>query len=664
MESNDADQYARLAMDCHQRGELDQAIGYYQKLLAIKPGFAQAHYNLGIAFSALGRLDESVTSYRQAISCKPDYAAAYNNLGVALKAQGQLEAAGTHYARAIKLQPDSPDAYSNLGNVLYALEFPDAAEKNCRAAIALQPDHVEAHNNLANALRELKKTAEAEQHYLKALALKSDYPEALANLGHLKQDLGQLPQAVDCYRQALALQPDYPEARGLLFYLQRQQCDWRGYALHMEKIVEDIAAGKSGYGPFAFLSVTDSAKAQLQCAQSHARQNRLTTQTPLWTGQRYGQEKIRVAYVSADFREHAVAYLTAGLFERHDKNRFVTIGVSLAADDNSTTGLRLRRAFCHYHDASRMSAREIAQLLRDLEIDIAVDLMGYTKHAKPGIFAYRPAPVQINYLGFPATMGAACMDYVIADQYLIPEAYQDYYAEKPVYMPDCFQANDAGRYLPKNLPPRTECGLPESAFVFCSFNNSYKITPEFFTVWMRLLAKVPGSVLWLVASNPAVPDNLRREARQRGIDPERLIFAPKLPYAEHLTRLQAADLFLDTLPFNAGTTASDALWAGVPVLTCSGAAFAARMAGSLLHAVGLPELITDTLEDYENLAFKLAATPSLLTGIRRKLAENRSTSPLFDTRRFCRHLEAAYLAMHDRAVRGKSPAGINVSSSD
>jgi len=664
MDSNDADQYARLAMACHQRGELDQAIGYYQKLLAIKPGFAQVHYNLGIAFSALGRLDEAVASYRQAIACKPDYAAAYNNLGVALKAQGQPEVAAAHYAQAIELQPDFADAYSNLGNVLYALGFPDAAEKNCRAAIALQPDHVEAHNNLANALRELKKTAEAEQHYLKALSLKSDYPEALANLGHLKQYLGQLPQAVDCYRQALALQPDYPEARGLLFYLLRQLCDWRDYALHTEKIIQDVAAGKSDYGPFAFLSVTDSAPAQLQCAQSHARLNRLAARTPLWTGQRYGHEKIRVAYVSADFREHAVAYLTAGLFERHDKNRFVIVGVSLAADDNSETGLRLRRAFCRYHDASRMSARETAQLLRDLEIDIAVDLMGYTKHAKPSIFAYRPAPVQINYLGFPATMGTACMDYIIADRHLIPEAYRAHYTEKPAYLPDCFQVNDADRFLPKTLPSHAECGLPESAFVFCSFNNSYKITPEFFTVWMRLLAKVPGSVLWLVASNPAVQENLRREALQQGIDPERLIFAPNLPYAEHLTRLQAADLFLDTLPFNAGTTASDALWVGVPVITCSGESFAARMAGSLLYAIGLPELITDTLEDYENLAFKLASTAELLTGIRRKLAENRRASPLFDTGHFCRNLEAAYLSMHDRAARGKSPACINVSSSD
>jgi len=661
MDSNDADHYARLAMDCHQRGELAQAVGYYQKLLAIKPGFAQVHYNLGIAFSALGRLDEAIASYRQAIACKPDYPAAFNNLGVALKTKSQPEAAIQHYAQAIKLQPNFADAHSNLGNALSALGLHDAAARHCQTAVALQANHAEAHNNLANALRELKQTAEAERHYLKALSLKSGYPEAHANLGHLKQDWGQLPQAVDCYRQALALRPDYPEAHGNMFYLLRQQCDWRDYALHTGTIVEDVAAGKSGHGPFAFLSVTDSAPAQLQCAESHAKQQRLSGLTPLWNGQHYRHEKIRVAYVSADFREHAAAYLTAGLFERHDKNRFTVVGVALAAADNSATGLRLRRAFCHYHDASQMSAQAIARLLHTLEIDIAVDLMGYTQHAKPAIFAYRPVPVQVNYLGFPATMGAACMDYLIADSYLIPEAYRDYYAEKPVYMPDCFQVNDADRFLPKTLPPRAECGLPESALVFCSFNNSYKITPEFFAVWMRLLAKRPDSVLWLVASNPAVPENLRREAAQHGIKPERLVFAPKLPYAEHLTRLQAADLFLDTLPFNAGTTASDALWAGVPVITCSGEAFAARMAGSLLHAVGLPELITHKLEDYENLALKLATTPELLADIRRKLAENRRTRPLFDTGRFCRHLEAAYFAMHQRAMQGKPPADINLS---
>lgn len=663
MHSNDADKYARLAMNFHVQGELDQAIDNYQKLLAIKPGYAQVHYNLGIAFYAQGRLVEAVGCYRQAILLKPDYAAAYNNLGIALKAQGQLEAAVAHYEQAIKLRGHLADAdvYSNLGNALYALGMLDGAVENCRMAVALQPSHAEAHNNLANALRELQKSTEAEQHYRKALALKPDFPEVYANLGHLWQDQGQLPRAIECYRQALALQPDYPEARGNLFYLLRQQCDWRDYRCHTETIVKAVTDGRAGYGPLAFLAVSGSVQVQQQCAVSHAMHSHLTAKTPLWTGQRYAHEKIRVAYVSADFREHAVAYLTAGLFEQHDKNRFVTVAISLAADDNSEIGKRLRQAFCHYYDVSLWSALEIAQLLRDLEIDIAVDLMGYTKNCKPGIFAYRPVPVQINYLGFPATMGATCMDYIIADKYLIPEAYQAYYTEKPVYLPDCFQVNDANRFLPQTKPSRAECGLPESVFVFCTFNNSYKITPEFFSIWMRLLDKVPESVLWLVASNPAVQANLRREAVQHKINPERLIFATTLPYAEHLTRLQSADLFLDTLPFNAGTTASDALWAGVPVVTCSGEAFAARMAGSLLHVVGLPELITSTLEDYENLAFKLAVTPELLARIRNRLVENRHIHPLFDTGRFCRYLEAAYVALCGRAAQGLPPDSISLS---
>ena len=381
----------------------------------------------------------------------------------------------------------------------------------------------------------------------------------------------------------------------------------------------------------------------------------------IWRGEVYAHDRIRVAYLSGDFREHPVGYLTAGLFEHHDKARFETTAISFGADRDSPMRDRIKGAFENFIDVGRQSDHDIADLVRRLEIDIAVDLMGFTIHNRLGVLARRPAPIQVNYLGYSGTMGADCFDYILADATVIPEEQRAFYSEQVVWLPDCYLVNDDRRAIAERTPTRRECGLPEEGFVFCCFNNSYKLGPTTFAVWMWLLAAMPASVLWLSEANVTAQANLRRAAEQRGVAAERLIFAPRLPdVAEHLARQRQADLFLDTLPYNAHTTASDALWAGVPVLTCPGATFAGRVAASLVKAVGLDELIAPSLADYEARALALARDPARLAALRQKLARNRITAPLFDTERSTRNIEAAYATMVDIWRRGESPRSFSV----
>jgi predicted O-linked N-acetylglucosamine transferase (SPINDLY family) len=380
----------------------------------------------------------------------------------------------------------------------------------------------------------------------------------------------------------------------------------------------------------------------------------------VWCGERYSHDRIRLAYLSADFRVHPSSYLLAGMFEHHDRSRFETIALSFGDDDQSEIQNRLKGAFEHFIDVRNRSDLEVARLVRELEVDIAVDLMGHTRNQRTGILALRPAPVQVNFF-CPGTSGADYLDYIVCDRVVIPEDHHAYYSEKVVYLPDTFQANDSKRRIAERTPSCAEVGLPDDGFVFCSFNNTYKFTPPMFDVWMRLLGHVKGSALWLQEINATATRNLRREAVARGIDANRLVFAPKVPRLEdHLARYRLADLFLDTLPYNAQTTASDALWVGLPVLTCLGTTFVGRVAASLLNAIGLPELITRSLPEYEALALQLATHPVLLADIRAKLARNRATFPLFDTDRFRRHIESAYVTMWERAQRGVGPASFEV----
>jgi predicted O-linked N-acetylglucosamine transferase (SPINDLY family) len=432
-------------------------------------------------------------------------------------------------------------------------------------------------------------------------------------------------------------------------------CDWSNFDTECDHLIASVKDGKSSAPPFTFLATSSSPEDQLQCAKLWVAEKCPPSRKPAFRGERYTHDRIRIAYVSADFREHPVSHLTAGMFECHDKSRFDVTAISLGPNDNSEMLQRLKASFEHFIDANTYSDDQLADLVTSSEVDILVDLMGFTLGSRTGVFARRVAPIQLNYLGYLGTMGAGYMDYIIADRVVIPETQYDFYAEKIVYLPNSFQPTDRQRPISDKKFTRAEVGLPQDGFVFCCFNTNYKITPDVYDIWMRILKQVPGSVLWLVAEGPTVERNLRNEAAARGVSGERLIFAQRMPLAEHQARLQLAGLFLDTLPYNAGATATDMLWSGLPVLTRIGDTFVGRMAASLLNAIHVPELIATTPEAYEQMAIDLATHPEKLAAIKNKLAENRLTTPLFDTELFTKHIEAAYSAMHERYQAELSP---------
>ena len=470
-------------------------------------------------------------------------------------------------------------------------------------------------------------------------------------------------EAIGAYDKALTLEPDHEYAETSRLHAKMHLCNWQNFDAECAHLILSVKKEILSQ-PFALLAISASAEVQLKSATALSKAKYPASKDPMCLGRRFDHDRIRLAYLSADFGEHAVSALLAGVFERHDRKRFETTAISFEAHGPSEMLARVKSAFDRFVDVGSQSDRDVARLIRDFEIDIAVDLMGYTRKARPSIFAFRPSPIQVNYLGYPGSMGASFIDYIIADRFVVPDTQRDFYSEKIIYLPETFQANDLKRDVPQNVPSRAEVGLPENAFVFCSFNNSYKITPACFDIWMRLLNQVEGSVIWLLGGDSDLERNLRAEAENRGVNSARLIFCSRTTYANYLARYRLADLFLDTFPFNGGATSSDALWAGLPIVTCSGETFASRMAGSLLCAVGLPELVTASVSEYENLARQLARDPVRLAAIKATLARNRDTYPLFDTARFTRHLESAFTTIHDRLQRGLPPATFAVEPSE
>lgn len=631
-----------------------------ERLLEMDPEDEVALLNLGNCQIKLNSAEEALVSYEKALKIKPNSAVALNNRGNALLELKQAEEALASYGRALVMKPDYAEALYNRGNALLELKRPEEALASYGRALAVKPDYADALYNRGNALLKLRRLEEALASYDRALAMKPGHVGALNNGAIALLDLNRREEVVATYRKLLGVAPDHPYVRGYLLNAQLHCCEWAEYDESIARVADAVRAGQRADAPFNFLAISESAADQLKCSQTCVADEYPAALQPVWRGERYSHDKIRVAYLSADLHGHAIPYLIAGLFEAHDKTRFEITAVSLGPDQNDEMRARLRAAFDRFIDVRNKTDREVASLLRELEIDIAVDLQGYTKGCRPGILSHRAAPVQVNYLGYPGTMGADYIDYIIGDRIVIPHEHHPYYAEKVVRLPDCYQVNDSKRRIAERAPTRADLGLPDEGFVFCCFNNNYKIAPRVFELWMRLLYKVEGSMLWLLEDYEAAARNLRQEAEQRGVAPERLIFAPRVKMEEHLARQRLADLFLDTLPYNAHVTASDALWAGLPVLTRVGSTFAGRVAASLLYAVGLPELITSSWEDYEAMAMKLAVDSKLLADVRAKLARNRATHPLFNTDRCRRHIEAAYITMWERYQRGEPPASFAV----
>jgi predicted O-linked N-acetylglucosamine transferase (SPINDLY family) len=638
----------------------DEALASYDKALALKPDYANAYSNRGLVLQDIKRLDEALASYDKALAIKPDYADAYSNRGNVLQELMRLDEALASYDKALAIKPDYAGAYFNRGIVLQKLKRLDEALASYDKALAIKPDYADALSNRGMALNELKYHKEALASCDRAVALKPDYADALNNRGLVLHDLGDHVQALANFEKAIAADPGHRYAFGNMANAALRLCDWKRTAKLAGNVEAHARNAKSIIAPLMLLGYSDDASLQLECARSYVRDKVSSPPPPLWNGAVYRHDRIRIAYLSGDFRKHAMAYLLAELYERHDRSRFEVIGISLGEDDGSEIRARLIKAFDQFHDVRSQSDMDVARLLHGLEVDIVVDINGHTKRARPEILSYRPCPVQVNYLGYPGTMGADFMDYIIADPIVLPPDQAMFFTEKIVRLPDCYQTNDSKRAISTATPSRQELGLPEAGFVFCCFNNNWKISAPMFDIWMRLLGAIPGSVLWLIEDNPETGTNLRAEALARGVDPERLVFAPRVKLEDHLARHRLADLFLDTLPYNAHTTASDALWAGLPLVTCKGKSFASRVAASLLHAIGLPELVTQNLEDYEALALKLARDAAQLRSVRAKLDKNRPVYPLFDTDRLRRNIETAYARMLEIAARGAAPQSFNV----
>jgi predicted O-linked N-acetylglucosamine transferase (SPINDLY family) len=654
-----------LAVALRNQGKSDEAVTHFEQALRLKPDDAEAHCNLGNALRDLKRPADALLSYDKAIALNPDYAEFYSNRSVALLELKRPEEALASCDKAIALKPDNGELYTNRGIVLLDLRRAEEALASFDKAIALKPDDAKAHSDRGTALLlHLKRPAEALTSYDKAIALKPDYADAHHNRGSALKTLNRFDEAVASYDMAMALEPNHKQAFSGLAECAIMRCDWVRREQVLGELRRHVMERSSIIEPFLLMGYSDDESLLLQNAKNFVQERIVVPSKPLDSHTVWRNDKIKVAYLSADFRRHAMGYVTSELYERHDRSRFAIIGVSFGDDDRSETRMRIEAAFDQFIDARGKSDEEIARLLYDLRIDIAVDLMGHTRDARPGILSFRPAPIQVSYLGFPGTMGTDFIDYIVADAVVLPFDKQPYYTEKIVHLPDCYQVNDTKLRIAERTPMRQEMGLPDQAFVFCCFNNNWKITPAIFDIWMRLLHQVEGSVLWLVRATESAETSLRKEAASRGIDQERLVFARPIPIDEHLARLRLGDLFLDTLPYNAHGTASHALWSGLPVLTCCGHSFTGRVATSLLNAVSLPELVTHSLDDYEALALKLARDPALLAEIKAKLMRNRNTYPLFNTVRFTRQIEAAYTTMWETWQRGEAPKSFSVEPID
>lgn len=583
-------------------------------------------YRLGHCYLALGETAKAEAALRREVAAHPDYANAHNTLGVALVQQERQEEALAAFL----------------------------------AALRADPRHVEASNNAANALSALGRAEEALPHLHRAVELNPQLAHAHQNLGLVLHGLQRHEEAAASFARAVALDPAIPYGLSNVVHSTIAACRWQDAAPRIAALRAQVREGRVPATPFVVCAVSPSPEELRRCAEVYVEDVLKDQPVSARPAVRKRSGKLRLAYVSADFHEHATAVLTARLFELHDRAQFEVFGISCGPDDGSAMRKRLAQAFDRFADIQKKSDAEAVRLLRELDVDIAVDLKGHTRGARLKVFAQRPAPLQVGYLGYPGTLGAPFIDYVIADRVVIPKDEERFYSEAVVALPGSYQVNDVTRPIAERTPSRAALRLPEDAFVFCCFNNNFKIGAEVFEVWMRLLKSVPNSVLWLLEDNRESRRNLEQAAAARGIAPARLVFAERMSHWDHLARHRLADLFLDTLPYNAHTTASDALWAGLPLVTCAGSTFAGRVGTSLLHAVGLPELVTHSLADYESLALELARDPSRLKSLRDKLARNRLTEPLFDTARFTKNIETAYRRMWEIHERGEAPRSFEV----
>ncbi len=671
-------------------GQPKRAEKAFRAAVATNPEHPASHNNLGLALRAQGQPQDAKTSFEAALTLKPGYAEAWNSLGAALQDMGNTKEAGNAFEKASHLKPKDPEIWTNLGNTYQQTGQFGEAKAAYNKALALSPEHAgahynlglalksagqltdaiahyqrailcrpgfaAAHNNLGNTLQALGKLTEAEASIRKAIALAPNDAEAHNNLGTVLQKMGRLDEAVKAYEAALKVDPNHSMAQAQRLHQMAHMCDWRAYT-EFAKVANELGIEGEPVAPLTLLAIEDAPERQRIRAERYAEATfGQISPLPIGPVKLERPQKLRIGYFSADYRNHPVARLIAGMIAAHDRDRFELLAYSFGPDTKDELRDDLSAEFSAFRDIRAISDVEAARLAAEDELDIAIDLTAYTQHSRTALFARRLAPIQLNFLGYPGTSGASFMDYILVDPILIPEAERKNISEKLLMMPHCYQPNDDRRDIPVDKSSRADHGLPETGTVLSCFNSAYKITPREFSIWMRVLKKSEGSVLWLLDSNRWVRDNLEREAARQGVDPNRFIFAPRASNADHLARHRHIDLFVDTFAYNAHTTGSDALWMGVPVVTLAGRQFAARVCASLLEAVGLPELITATEQEYEELILKLVNSKSDLAALRASLETKGRLSPLFNTKHYTRALEAGLDTIEARWRRGDPPA--------
>ena len=620
---------------------------------------SQISYLMSLAVENIqkGDLNAAERLLRQSLVMVPKNSEALRLLGITFAFKKDLQEALKVLDRAIKVDPNNWLAHSNRGNVLKDLNQFEAALKSYDKTIALQPNYAEAHNNKGNLFQDLKRYQDAVNSYDHAIALQPNYAEAYGNAGNALKKLNLLDLALIAYEKALELGDQSGIALSGYLSTKMQLCDWSGIQELLKQVEGGDIPNKERFYPFNLLSICTSPWIIQKITQAYMSLENPAKMDLGSIAKSKANEKIRLGYFSADFRNHAVSYLMAGVLECHDKEKFELVAFSMGSNESDHMRERLKANFDQFIDVSSKSDLEVAQLARDLKIDIAIDLGGLTQNSRPKIFAYRAAPIQVGYIGYLGTMASHYFDYIIADETIIPSDLRDAYTEKIIYLPS-YQANDPKRNIAERVFTGQEFGIPSYSFIYCCFNNNYKFTPSIVDSWAKILLQVDDSVMLLHAENETVKRNLLAEFEARGIRETRIFFAERLPLAEYLARYRIADLFLDTSPYNAGTTASDALWAGLPVITFLGETFSARMGGSLLNAIGLPELVCHSQNEYEDLAIDLGKNREKLEEMKEKLAKNRLTMPLFDTTLFTRNLEVAYEKVYERYQNDLSPIHI------
>ena len=690
-----ADGHNNLGVVLQEKGDLDESIKYFNKAMSLNPNYSQAYNNVGIVYQKKGKLSlaakytkkaiflnpnyveaynnlatitqdqgkfsQAIEYFNKAISLNPSYSEAYYNIGLAFSKLNEFESAIKSYNKALSLKPNYPEAYNSLATIISQKGKLDEAIKLFNKAILLRPNYSEAYFNIGIVFKKQNKLYEALDSYQKAINLKPNYVESFYNIATIFEEQGKPHKAIDYYDKALVLRPDFNKAQAQKLHQKAKICDWKTIQEDKE-LFSKLGTHTNHIPPFTMLSFEDEPRNHYLRSKLYAKKKYLQKQIPFDKKNKiFKNKRLRIGYFSADLQNHATMYLASKIFENYNKEKFeiyiYSFGRCLEHDEVRE---KLKNSVDVFKDVIDLNDKDIAMLARADQINIAIDLKGYTKNSRTGIFAYRAAPIQINFLGYPGTLGANFFDYIIADLTLIPETKKKFYSEEIIYMPHTYQPTSHSSIISNKKFTKSEMNLPNNSFVFCCFNNNYKISPNEFNIWMRILNKVENSVLWLIGSNKWAKQNLIKEAEKHGISNNRLIFANQITHSDHLARLRLADLFLDTFNYNAHTTTSDALWAGIPVITKIGNSFASRVAASLLMAVGLPELVVQNEIEYENLILEIASSPRKLFKIKEILSSNKLSKPLFNFEMYISHLEDAYKQVFENYLKGNKVKTIYV----